>query len=545
VKLGFPSHEFDEAVAAVCHGPASDKQMRALNDLLRSNDKARDEYILRVEIHSRLASKPNLFVRAHVDDVSSDKIASFPLRSRPHRARNWIFAIAACMAILGCGWWAFDFSHSRERAGATSRAVAMLNQAVDARWNSSGESPRVGAPIEPGQLRLESGLAQVVFYSGARIVIEAPAQLHVVSSGRAVCLQGRMIAEVPPEAHGFQVETPTAVVTDLGTSFGLDVKDRRTELHVFKGSVDLETAAVRTNQNLLAGSGAVLEGSLRPRRIAANPNAFAALFELQSKSSAAGALRFKQWQEAGERLNGDPSLLLRFDFQEANPSSWHLRDVCKSTPTQSAGTIIGCQWSEGRWPQKRALEFQSVSDRVRLSVPGEFESLTLAAWVRVQGLDRQLNSLFMCDGYNSGSIHWLIRQDGSLGLTVKAAAPNNYQILVSPPVLTLNRFGLWTHLAAVIDGRTKQVVHYVNGVAVSTESFKPDPPFRIGAAELGNWNVKGASDKNPNLIRNFSGAMDEFCLFNRPLTEQEIRALYDEGKPQSDPQTLTSKFHDP
>ena len=81
MKLAFPSNEFDEAVAAVCHGPASDEQMRALNDLLRSNDKARDEYILRVEIHSRLASKPNLFVRAHVDDVSSDKIV-MPLLKR-------------------------------------------------------------------------------------------------------------------------------------------------------------------------------------------------------------------------------------------------------------------------------------------------------------------------------------------------------------------------------------------------------------------------------------------------------------------------------
>src|SRR6059058_2486386 len=75
------------------------------------------------------------------------------------------------------------------------------------------------------------------------------------------------------------------------------------------------------------------------------------------------------------------------------------------------------QWVEGRWPDKHALEFRSVSDRVRLSVPGEFESLTLAAWVRVQGLDRQFNSLFMCDGFKAETLHWLIRKDGVLGLT--------------------------------------------------------------------------------------------------------------------------------
>ena len=61
MKLCFPSQEFDDAVAAVCHGSVSDEQARALNELLRSHPAARDEYILRVELHSRLASDPDLF----------------------------------------------------------------------------------------------------------------------------------------------------------------------------------------------------------------------------------------------------------------------------------------------------------------------------------------------------------------------------------------------------------------------------------------------------------------------------------------------------
>jgi hypothetical protein len=36
------------------------------------------------------------------------------------------------------------------------------------------------------------------------------------------------------------------------------------------------------------------------------------------------------------------------------------------------------------------------------------------------------------------------------------------------------------------------------------------------------------------MIRNFGGAMDEFCLFNRALKAEEIRALYSSGKPQPD-----------
>jgi len=59
----------------------------------------------------------------------------------------------------------------------TSKAVAMLSKVVDAQWGLPGEAPQLGAPLDPGLLRLKSGLAEVVFYSGARVVIEGPADL--------------------------------------------------------------------------------------------------------------------------------------------------------------------------------------------------------------------------------------------------------------------------------------------------------------------------------------------------------------------------------
>jgi hypothetical protein len=78
----------------------------------------------------------------------------------------------------------------------------------------------------------------------------------------------------------------------------------------------------------------------------------------------------------------------------------------------------------------------------------------------------------------------------------------------------------------------------VNGLPVSEKALKVNPPFRIGAAELGNWNANGFLKDDPFMIRNFSGAMDEFCLFSRALNAGEIRALYSTGKPQPDPVAL-------
>jgi hypothetical protein len=176
-----------------------------------------------------------------------------------------------------------------------------------------------------------------------------------------------------------------------------------------------------------------------------------------------------------------------------------------------------------------------VNDRVRLTVPGEYDSLTLSAWVRVQGLDRKFNSLFMCEGSEPHTVHWLIRNDGVLGLTILGRKSGDFQIVASPPVVTLDQLGMWLHLAVVLDGNTNMVVHYVNGVPVQEQILRIDPPFRVGSAELGNWTTNRSQGRDSLLIRNFSGAMDEFCLYGRALSHAEVELQYQEGTPQLNP----------
>ena len=537
MKMDFPSREFDDAVAAACHGVASDEQLGALHELLRRHPGARDDYILRVELHSRLASDPELlFVPAAPEALelpgARGDLAPRSRRRASIRAWAWASAIAACLAVLAvAGWWQSRLSAAGAGPVATSKAVAMLNQAVDARWSATPDTPRLGAPLDPGWLKLESGMVQVVFYSGARVAIEGPAELQLISSNHASCRLGKIAAEVPPEARGFRLDTPEGVVTDLGTSFGLEVKPRGTELHVFKGSVTLQTNPQAAEQMLREGAGAVLERPHAPRLIPANRAAYLALLNVREKSVAAEALRLERWRAASDQLNRDPSLRVRFDFERSGSLAWQLHNVAQSAASEDHATIVGCQFGKGRWPEKRALEFQGVSDRVRLNVPGELSAVTLAAWVRVQGLDRKLNSLFMCDGLSPGTLHWLIRKDGVLGLTIVGPHRGVYQIAVSPSVVTLDKFGMWLHLAVVVDGPGRRVVQYVNGRRVAEVGLQIAPPYRIGTAELGNWNGEGFPENDPFMIRNFSGAMDDFCLFGRALEPHEIQALYAEGRP--------------
>jgi hypothetical protein len=410
----------------------------------------------------------------------------------------------------------------------------MLVRTVAAHWSESTTSVRVGSALEPGWLRLESGLAQVVFYSGARVVIEGPTELQLVSPNEAVCPIGRLLADVPAPARGFRLKTDHLDVVDFGTAFGVHATPGRTEVHVFDGEVRWRSPAA-AEQSLGEGQAVVVEGGPAPRFMAARATAFSSLFEFQQCSLASEAFRYEQWQFVSAQLNQDPSLLLRLDFDSWGSAEWTLRNTAESNRSVPEATVVGCVRAEGRWREKQALEFQSVNDRVRLAVPGAYEALTLAAWVRLSGLDRPFNSLFMCDGFEPGTIHWLIRGDGVLGLTVFGSEPGQFQILAGPPVLTQDQFGMWLHLAMVLDGPAREVVHYVNGEPVARLALKLPPPFRLGPAELGNWNAGGGTSLAPHLIRNLSGALDEFVLFRRALAHGEMQALHAAGQTQPGP----------
>ena len=541
MTLSFPSPEFDDAVAAVCHGSATEAEMRALNVLLRSDSSARDEYLMRVELHTRLASERDLFSQT-ADAAASCRLPGistggwrnvFSLNPAvPATKRKLVraLALAACLMFIAGGVWTLWFKRSATRNGATSSAVAMLTRAVDARWGGKSAPLRVGSALGPGWLRLETGLAQVVFYSGARVVIEGPTELQLISPTEAVCPAGRLLAEVPQAARGFHVKTAQINVVDRGTAFGIDATRGQTEVHVFKGEVEFFAGNV-AKQSLGEGRAALVQGSAPPQLMAASAAGFTPLFEFQQRSLASEAFRYEQWQFASAQLNQDPSLVVHLDFENLSSTDWTLRNAAEKNRSVHEATVVGCVRAEGRWREKQALEFQNVNDRVLLAVPGEFDALTLSAWVCVKGLDRQFNSLFMSDGFDPGTIHWLIRNDGVLGLTVFGPGYGKFQILATPPVLSLDKLGMWQHLAAVIDGKARRVVHYVNGLPVSSHTLNLGPPFRLGSAELGNWNARGGPNPAPALIRNLSGSLDEFEIFSRALSDAEIRELYTKGKP--------------
>src|SRR5205085_337770 len=133
-------------------------------------------------------------------------------------------------------------------------------------------------------------------------------------------------------------------------------------------------------------------------------------------------------------------------------------------------------------------------DRVRLEVPGEMSSLTFAAWVCVNGLDRRFNSLFMSDAFRAGATHWQVLNDGRVRLGIAGEGKSGHVDYDSPVVFTPERLGRWIHLAVVFDANLRQVIHYVDGRAVSREAVRSRTPLQVGPAEVGNWSSGSRAD---------------------------------------------------
>src|SRR5262249_51976283 len=88
-------------------------------------------------------------------------------------------------------------------------------------------------------LKLESGLAEVRFQCGARVVLDGPATLELLSGRSARLLRGKLSARVPEAAAGFEVLSPQGKVIDRGTEFGVaGGEGGATDVYVFAGKVE-------------------------------------------------------------------------------------------------------------------------------------------------------------------------------------------------------------------------------------------------------------------------------------------------------------------
>ena len=502
----------------VCEELVTADEMRQLENYLRADPAAEAFYVQVMAEHADLRRR-----------LGRRPVPNLPLPA----PRGWRWAAgglaalaASVLAVLA--WPTRPPTVDAPSGEATDSSVAVLASAAGAVWD--GLPLRPGAPLRPGRLALQAGVARVEFYSGVVVILEGPAELDLVSAEKARCLKGKLHAQVPPRAVGFTVETPDFKLVDRGTEFGVSVGGGSAEVHCFRGKVDLFDPTADTGaRELQTGQGVRYPGPGRADAIPADPGRFVGPEALAARAKAEARERLTAWKAAAKGWAADPAARLYLPFDDDEPD-WEGR-----LPNRAAGAaegiVIGAEWADGRWPGKKALEFKRVGDRVLLDVSGEFTAFTLVASVRADGLENRYNSLFLTDGWDIGSPHWHVSSTGELALGIRRPDRKGFNY-VSPPVFAPARLGRWTHLAVTFDPAADRVTHYVDGEAVARVPIPVRQVLKFGAVELGNWNAAERVFTDGQPVRNFIGRIDEFGLFARALSDAEVRR-HAEGKPAS------------
>jgi hypothetical protein len=314
-------------------GLLDEARMRQLEERLRADAAARRYFVRYCRLHTDL----HLEVRAHqVGDRALRALAqgealamALPPGPKPagapaSRARRilasfplkLLAAAALLLLALSIGW------RLANRPGEEPQEVAWLVNAQNCQWAEDTEP--AGAMRAGNVLRIERGLAEIHFRSGARVVLEGPATLELLSANSARLLRGKMSARVPEPAIGFEVLSPRGKVVDLGTEFGVSVgDDGATDVRVFTGKVTASTGGDPVR--LTANQSARLDGTgvkVQPdgpdgfvRAIVAPPVIVPRVLTIDFRHPIADSLPDKDGQGTGltHRLPGTGSKLDRRD----------------------------------------------------------------------------------------------------------------------------------------------------------------------------------------------------------------------------------------
>jgi FecR protein len=178
--------------------------------------------------------------------------------------RRWWLAASAIAGILlisvaGSRLWSFLSSDSPSDA-LIERGWAQVVEVSNVEWVDGAPHYEEWALVKPGQmLKIKSGWINLFLAGGAELLIEGPADVQYISPQKVFARQGKLAARIGPGAVGFRIDTPHALVTDRGTSFGVSVEsDSHTSVVVYEGIVDLDVLGDRTQPRRRLATGEAL-----------------------------------------------------------------------------------------------------------------------------------------------------------------------------------------------------------------------------------------------------------------------------------------------
>ena len=426
---------------------------------------------------------------------------------------------------------------------AENPVVGRITGMAGCRWSNPQTAPTQNTQVPLGQkYAMASGLLEITYDTGAKVLLQGPVTYEVKSQNGGFLATGRMTGWVGAKsARGFAVQTPTAVVTDLGTEFGVDVdRDGRTVSHVFRGSVQMQIAPAIGSKNGVATSEIMLlrekesacveikkaprGGDARPvlHSVVANPRIFTRLLpsEVDNYVDLVQSLKpvaYYRMERPVDAKNGN----VVTDCVGGHHGVLHVESG-SSNPWQKG--IIG-----------DALAFDGTTYVDVPTLPAsENDAVSVAAWVFVSNRSNWANIASeqyatAWDGPRRMQFAFgLLAGDGDLWAGVNARDGRWCHIREgwqSPLLLDY-----WTHVAFVADGKALRL--YRSGAQVASlpcDGVCHTPPIKHLMIGCKNW-AQSIDSPNVKAMQFWQGRIDELAIFNHALSPLEIRQLCRSGQ---------------
>jgi hypothetical protein len=310
------------------------------------------------------------------------------------------------------------------------------------------------------------------------VILQGPATYVVDAKNGGFINIGRLTGIMEaPDAKGFTLRTPTAVVADLGTEFGVEIdRDGSTTSRVFRGAVSIRAAGA--NNDTAAGSTVLRENEsarterdsgdarrIKVHRIAVNPDVF--VRRLEKPTPLVDVLA---WFRMGE---DEPNA--RAGMPAGNEIHSHGRKYPRldrrGSPTYGSDTEAP--------GSKLSMTFHGRSDGEYFGsprfpfIPNDY--FILEAWVKLHALESERQVIVASGQGTQNGYCLLVSNDRWFG------ALHGVSFVDSGVACEI---GKWTHLALVCERGKVQL--WVNGQprgsVVDVIPNMPDGPFSIGGS---------------------------------------------------------------
>jgi len=247
--------------------------------------------------------------------------------------------------------------------------------------------------------------------------------------------------------------------------------------------------------------------------------------------------KFARWTAFSSNLKTSPQLLVFYDFQ---PTVEELVLENRAYGFEQSGyiqkkingTISSANWGRGRWPGKNALIFDGVQSCVKLASNNSIGYLKgdFSIYVSIKPYALSGNCvLFRLDDSNGSNWNMqLSLQNDRLRFDYRTSdKPGNVSdssgLSARSTVFDyLFTCDVWHRIGIVYSETDRQLFLYVNGQCVQQVALPGYVYNYVGQGSLGGVALPGNT---------FSGLMDEFLLFNRILSAQDIIGYDAMGRP--------------